>query len=290
MSQITVFSDDMGMWQHVVDTTGLEVEIRSLFDRENCDSSVVLIDARHSQEGDALLSVMDKALVSAHLGPGPSPYGRSERKFVFRPFQAERFGSLVIQHAVLSVSAPEECGFPVVTHGPGICGEQGRPVLWETRPFLGLGVSVPRDDKAVVSSIYDGIQGHRPLWFQPGFPGLIPPAPTPFRVFDGSMERGVLCASIERPGGWSVLRAADLQALLGYGSLHPMDWREVAALLPYQAAQALLVWLFNCLQALESLAPVLLGPDDSSGPLALTQDLVLDEGTDTTPTQKGKTR
>lgn len=229
-------------WKRVIHAMGVEAIVHRMDSIPNVDlkDSVLLLDARHMLTKEAF-DLASKTEVCVVLG---STWMGDQRVYSKMPFCAERYGSLVIQHTTLYCVGLDLVSFKP-THGPGVVGDQGRPVLWSKETFNGLGDFVGRDDEIVISAIYEAIQGKIPLWFEPGFPGLIPDVPRSFKTLDGSNFDGVLCSSASRPGGWVVLRDEDLLTLLGYRGMGVSSWAELKMVMPFQAAAHLISWLFS---------------------------------------------
>ena len=126
-----------------------------------------------------------------------------------------QFGISVYRRRGFTPDVPE---LPIEA-GPGTEG----PVWWPSEIFFeaGFGTELWMDDPAVLSAVYDCIQGKSPPWIEPGFAFALPPSMLQLPTAMGEMAEGVLCRSTKSPGSWMLLSAIELSSDLGIGAIAP---------------------------------------------------------------------
>lgn len=129
-----------------------------------------------------------------------------------------------------------------------------RPIL-RTSSFSGVGRVIHRDDPQVSDNhrrICAGTDGGPIGWIRPGFPAII--HLSDWHV-DGRTVRGALASSVDRPGGFVVLEAADLVRVMGYEPVVDPSESDLVGLVPYECLCRLLDWSEQTLS--ESMSPAM---------------------------------
>lgn len=123
-----------------------------------------------------------------------------------------------------------------------LCGPHSMDGLktWPRSLYQGLGHRVWRDDPKVSAFVADAIQGKCAAWISPGFPFSVPDEPLELVCEDGVLRKGLLCSSMDEPGGWVLLTSVDISRLLGL--LEPVHYEALRRTISMQTWSGLILW------------------------------------------------
>jgi hypothetical protein len=234
--QVCTSKRDIGLWERAVELSdGVGAWVTT--DQEDLDADVVVIDDGVRPD------VGQKHAIVLTIGIHPEVSGDGYTPILSGTLEVERFGALSMARPMVTLWGredgpwtPSNVDLPKPTHGPG-----APMALWERGPFLGLGKMVSRDDSDVMAYRARSFQGEGPMVVQPGFPFLVPVQPHVFHTLHGSKVEGMLCASLDNPGGFCVLTCEDVLRLIGHPGQVP--WDQLQNLIGVQAGAQLLRWL-----------------------------------------------